>query len=108
MDIDPNTLWYETNLDVFLNRWFSDYDQARQARETVGGFLLPYKHHFFVCKDEVIRALGMDSDDPDWEKLQWDLARPADEAAYQRLCEKRAAIALAAQPLQSTPVEKPQ
>ena len=106
MDIDLDSLWYQTNLDVFLNRWFSNYDQARQAREIVGGFLLPYKHHFFVCKDEVIRALGLDPDDPDWEEIQWDLARPADETAYQRLLDKRAAIALAAQPQQSTPVEE--
>jgi hypothetical protein len=108
MDVDPDTLWYQTSLDVFLNRWFSNYDQARQDRETVGGFLLPYKHHFFVCKNEVIHALGLDPDDLDWEKVQWDCARPADEAAYQRLRDKRAAIVLAAQPAQSTPVEENQ
>ena len=58
-EIDMSTLWYQTNLDIFLNRWFSNYDDARRAREAEGGFLLPYKHHFFVCKAEVIRALGL-------------------------------------------------
>ncbi|HSP63088.1 MAG TPA: hypothetical protein VLQ90_08920 [Pyrinomonadaceae bacterium] len=87
-----NTLWYQTNLDVFLNRWYSNYEEARRARESGGGFLLPYKHHFFVCEAEVIRAMGLEPDDPDWEKIKWDGARPVDCEAYQRLCEKREEI----------------
>jgi hypothetical protein len=84
-----DTLWYQTNLDVFLNHWFSTYDEARQARESKGGFLLPYKSHFFVCESEVIRAMGLEPDDPDWEKIEWDCARPVDVQAFRRLCEKR-------------------
>jgi len=91
-EIDISTLWYQTNLDIFLNRWFSNYDDAKRARETEGGFLLPYKHHFFVCKAEVIRALGLEPDDPDWEKIEWDCARPEDMGAFQRLREKRERI----------------
>jgi hypothetical protein len=87
-----DTLWYQTNLDVFLNRWYSNYEEARRARESDGGFLLPYKHHFFVCEAEVIRAMGLEPDDPDWEKIKWDGARPVDCEAYQRLCEKREEI----------------
>ena len=91
-EIDISTLWYQTNLDIFLNRWFSNYYDAKHAREAEGGFLLPYKHHFFVCKAEVIRALGLEPDDPDWEKIEWDCARPEDVEAYQRLREKRERI----------------
>jgi len=65
---DKDTLWYQSNLDVFLNRWYSSYADARKARENHGGFLLPYKSHFFVCEADVIRALGLEPDDPDWEK----------------------------------------
>jgi len=89
MNTAEDTLWYQPNLDVFLNRWFSNYDEAHRDRENAGGFLLPYKHHFFVCKAEVIRALGLDADDPDWEKIRWDCARPEDPQAYSRLREKR-------------------
>ena len=89
MNTAGDTLWYQPNLDVFLNRWFSSYDEAHRDRENAGGFLLPYKHHFFVCKAEVIRALGLDADDPDWEKIKWDCARPEDPDAYKRLREKR-------------------
>ncbi len=90
-DIDPSTLWYQTSLDIFLNRWFSNYQEARHARAAEGGFLLPYKHHFFVCKAEVIRALGLDPDDSDWKKIEWDCARPEDTEAFQRLRGKREA-----------------
>lgn len=89
---DKDTLWYQPNLDVFLNRWYSSYADARKARENHGGFLLPYKNHFFVCEADVIRALGLEPDDPDWEQISWDCAQPLDEAAYQRLRGKRESI----------------
>jgi len=86
---DLNTLWYQTNLDVFLNRWYSTYEDARQARDSHGGFLLPYQNHFFVCQADVIQALGLDPEDPDWEKINWDAARPAESEALNRLRERR-------------------
>ena len=93
-EADVDTLWYQTDLDVFLNRWYSNYEEARAARDSDGGFLLPYKHHFFVCEAEVISAMGLEPDDPDWEKIKRDGARPVDIEAYQRLCEKRAEIVM--------------
>ena len=86
---DAGSLWYQPNLDVFLNRWFSTYEEARKSLETDGGYLLPYKRHYFVCEADVIRALGLDPEDPDWEKIGRDGAHPADEQAYERLREKR-------------------
>ncbi|MDT7688493.1 MAG: hypothetical protein QOE46_1252 [Acidobacteriota bacterium] len=82
-------LWYSPTLDVFLNHWFSSYAEARAARESMGGFLLPYRRHFFVCEAGVISALGLEPEDADWERVGWDCARPADAAAYGRLREKR-------------------
>lgn len=86
---EADTLWYQTNLDVFLNRWFSNYEAARESLESEGGFLLPYKRHFFVCESEAIRAMGLDPEDEDWERVGRDCARPADRDAYERLREKR-------------------
>lgn len=85
----PDSIWYQANLDVFLNRWFSTYEEARESLETDGGFLLPYKRHYFVCEADVIRALGLDPEDPDWGKIGRDGAHPADQQAYKRLREKR-------------------
>jgi hypothetical protein len=33
--------------------------------------------------------MGLEPEDPDWEKIKWDGAQPADIGAYRRLCEKR-------------------
>jgi hypothetical protein len=93
-EANVDTLWYQTNLDVFLNRWYSNYEEARAERESSGGFLLPYKRHFFVCEAEVISAMGLEPDDPDWEKITWDGAQPVDGEAYQRLCAKREKIVM--------------
>ena len=86
---DADTLWYPPTLDVFLNRWFSSYDEAREALETEGGYLLPYRHQFFICQPEAIQAMGLEPDDPDWERIGRDGGRPADAEAFQRLSKKR-------------------
>jgi hypothetical protein len=91
-EIDQTKLWYQPNLDVFLNQWFADYDAARAALDSEGGFLLPYQKHFFVCRADVIQALGLDPNDSDWEKIGRDCARPSDTEAFQRLRQKRERI----------------
>lgn len=89
---DLDTLWYQPNLDVFLNRWFSNYADARKSLGSEGGFLLPYKLHFFVCEAGAIRAMGLEPDDPDWEKIGWDCVQPLDMPAFLRLQEKRVEV----------------
>jgi len=91
-EIDPTRLWYQPNLDVFLNLWFANYEEARKALADEGGFLLPYDRHFFVCKADLISAIGLDPSDPDWEKIGFDCARPIDAEAFQRLSKKRERI----------------
>ncbi len=92
-EIDQAKLSYQTSLDVFLNRWFSNYEDARKSLDEHGGFLLPYRHHFYVCKAEVIKAMGLDPDDPDWKAISYDCARPANDEAFARLRAKRERIA---------------
>ena len=86
---ETGELWYDKRLDVFLNRWFPNYEEARGSLEGEGGFLLPYRRHFYVCEAEAIRALGLDPADPDWELIGRDCARPADAQAYLRLRGRR-------------------
>ncbi len=76
-------------MEVYLNRWFSTYEEAWEAREGEGGYLLPYRHHFFVAEAEAVRELGLDPDDPDWELIGFDWVRPLDPEAWERLREKR-------------------
>jgi len=92
-DLDPGKLWYHPHLDVFLNRWYADYEEARGSLDRHGGYLLPYQNHFFICQPDVISALGLDPDDPDWEKIGNDCAHPRDAAAFERLRQKREEVA---------------
>jgi len=81
--------WYVRGMDVWLNRWFVRYDEARASLEEQGGYLLPYASHFFICPPDAIRLLGLDPDDPDWQRAGYDLARPADAEAFERLRARR-------------------
>jgi hypothetical protein len=69
----------------YLNRWFTRYDEARASLEAEGGYLFPYRHQFFVCETGFVAALGVDPDDPDWDRIGRDWVRPRDEAARDRL-----------------------
>jgi hypothetical protein len=82
-------IMYVSRMDVFLNRWFRTYEEARASLESEGGYLLPYANQFFVTVDGAIRELGLDPQDPDWARIGWDWVQPADLEAWERLKEKR-------------------
>jgi hypothetical protein len=75
----------------FINDWYASHEKARTHLVRDGGYLLPYRHHFFICQRPYIEVLGLDPDDPDWERIGWDWARPADRAAWERLNARLAA-----------------
>ena len=80
---------YVPGMSAFQNQWFADYDEARQARLHEGGYLLPYRHYFFVTSREAIVELGLDPDDPDWDRIGFDWVQPRDEEAHARLRARR-------------------
>lgn len=80
---------YERGLEALLNRWFASYEDARASLAEQGGFLLPFDRQFFICEAEGIKALGLNPDDPDWERIGFDWAQPRDPEAWQRLKDKR-------------------
>ena len=86
---DHEPVMYVPRMDAFLNRWFTSYDKARASLDAQGGYLLPYRDHFFVSTPDAIRELGLDPDDPDWAAIGCDWVRPADSDARTRLLEKR-------------------
>ncbi|MEM6674341.1 MAG: hypothetical protein AAF726_15960 [Planctomycetota bacterium] len=71
--------------DAYMPVWCASHAEARRVREEQQGYLLPYRHHYFVASREYVAALGLDPDDPDWEAIGWDWAHPADEPARARL-----------------------
>lgn len=84
-----DTMMYVTGMSVFLNRWFATYELARESLDEEGGFLFPYKNHFFVTEEGAIPRLGLDPDDPDWDLIGHDWVRPDNREAWERLREKR-------------------
>lgn len=89
---DPGPLMYVESMDAFLNHWCSTYEEARALREAEGGYLLPYRSQFFVTVAEAIVELGLDPQDPDWERIGWDWVRPLDSEAWEFLRDKRRTV----------------
>lgn len=87
---DPETeIMYVGTMDVFLNRWHTTYDAAKADQEANGGYLFPYRHHFFVTEAPALSHLGLEASDPDWERIGRDWVRPLDVEAWERLRLKR-------------------
>lgn len=80
---------YDPRMDVYLNRWFAHYEDARASLEEEGGFLFPYKSQFFVCEEGGVKTLGLDPEDSDWELIGYDWGKPRDQEAWLRLAGKR-------------------
>jgi hypothetical protein len=86
---DEGLSMYVPQMDAILSRWFTTYEEARASQASEGGYLLPYKGHFFVTTSEAIRELGLDPTDPDWARIGWDWVQPRDREAWERLKAKR-------------------
>ena len=86
---DDGPIMWVPRMDVFLNRWFTRYAEARATLDAEGGYLLPYRNHFFVTVAGGIEELGLDPKDGDWERIGWDWVRPKDTEARERLERKR-------------------
>lgn len=73
----------------YLNLWLKDYNEGRQAlAEDPSLFLFPHKQHFVVCDPGLLRALGVNPEDPDWQAIGHDWVKPGDLEARARLAEK--------------------
>jgi hypothetical protein len=70
------------------NIWSAAYEEARAIREEHGGYLLAFKRQFFITDRFYLETLGLDPEDPDWDALGRDWARPRDPDARRRLYAK--------------------
>lgn len=83
---------HSSRLTVYLNRWFADYDEARESLAHDGGYLLPFRDQFYITSHGGVLELGLDPDDPDWERIGFDWIRPRDADAHARLVEQWLAV----------------
>ncbi|WP_163990337.1 GIY-YIG nuclease family protein [Pyxidicoccus caerfyrddinensis] len=85
---------------LFLNRWFTTYEDALASLRAQGGYLFPFRQQFFVCEASLLTTLGVDLTDPDWALAGPDWVAPRDAAAHARLEQRLARLA------GSTPVKR--
>jgi hypothetical protein len=76
---------YTPSLGFFLNRWFTKYVDARESLDREGGYLFPHGDQYFIAEAEAVRELGLDPLAPEWNRIEFDWARPADLEAHRRL-----------------------
>lgn len=86
---DAGSEMYADAMSVFLNHWFTAYEDARTHREAEGGYLFPFRNQFFVTAATAVAELGLDPHDPNWERIGWDWVRPRDQAAWTALRDER-------------------
>ena len=77
--------WLYTGGGAYWNIWCASHDEAAAIRADHGGYLLAWRHQLLVVDRDYVTALGLDPDDPDWDRMGRDWVRPADPAARARL-----------------------
>jgi hypothetical protein len=82
---DFGTLLYPTTCHGYYNIWSASYDDAHEIRAAHGGYLLAYKRQFLIVDPPFIESMGLDPEDPDWERMARDWPRPRDPEARRRL-----------------------
>jgi hypothetical protein len=72
----------------FFNQWFSNYNEAKAILLKAGGYLLPYKNHFFICERGYIDYVGLDPEDSHWDKIGNNWVEPINITAWEELEQK--------------------
>ncbi len=71
---------------TYLNLWYRTYAEASEVLTTdPKRYLFPYRHQFVVCEGQLLGDQGIDTTDPDWERIGRDWAKPLDAKAHARL-----------------------
>jgi len=71
---------------TFLNLWYRTYAEAREVlTPNPKRYLFPYRHQFVVCEGQLLEDQGIDTSDPDWERIGRDWVKPLDARAQARL-----------------------
>ncbi len=82
-----DTLWYPRE-DPRVSPWFDTYREAKEWKDSRGGYLLTCRGRYFVADADYIETLGLDPDDRLWEKIGFDSKKPGDRKCLQELIDK--------------------
>ncbi|WP_282608035.1 hypothetical protein [Pelagibius sp. Alg239-R121] len=85
---DFGKMLYPHGCSAHSNIWSASYAEARKIHDDVGGYLLAYRHHYFIVDADYIRTLGLDPEDSDWQAIGYDWVKPKSTEARERLYSK--------------------
>jgi hypothetical protein len=86
------TRLFPPKTSFYLNGWYVTYEEAHAALARKDRFLFPYRRQFVVVEAGLLKSLGIDVADPDWQLIGRDWAKPLDRQAHYRLNQKLARI----------------
>lgn len=85
---DATELFCPVGTSAHWKTWYTSYDDARKHLSERGGFLIPYRKHFFVCETHYLEMLGLTKDDVDLKLVGENWVEPRDSKAWDRLIGK--------------------
>ncbi|MDZ4859126.1 MAG: hypothetical protein SGI88_09075 [Candidatus Hydrogenedentes bacterium] len=80
-----DVLWCPEGMSAFWHNWCKTHAEAREYLEAKGGYLLRGHGKCFIAERGYIEALGLDPNDPRWERIGYDVVEPRDARACAEL-----------------------
>ena len=74
--------FYPKSFTTYWNIWFAKYAQAKKVLNEGKGYLLPYKHQFFICEEHFVDSIGIPHTLPEWDMIGRDWIHPKNVKAW--------------------------
>jgi hypothetical protein len=68
--------FYPKHFTTYWNIWFANYRQAKKVLTEGKGYLLPYKHQFFICEEHFVDSIGIPHTMQEWKAIDRDWVHP--------------------------------
>lgn len=72
----PGEMFYPKGYTTYWNIWFAKYSQAKKVLDEGKGYLLPYKHQYFIVEEHFVDSIGIPHTMPEWEAVGRDWIHP--------------------------------
>ena len=89
MPLDMGEFFYPKGAGYFINKWFSNYQEAKNildTLETSTAWLLPYKHQFIIVKSSYIDIFKLDDEiNLLWPTVKYDMMASYNASAWDQI-----------------------
>ncbi len=89
---DVGEQFYPKGFTTYWNIWFAKYSQAKKVLDEGKGYLLPYKHQYFIVEEHFVDSLGLSHTLPEWKTIGNDWVHPKNVKAWLTLNEQYSVI----------------